>query len=124
MNDIIAKVIVGNMLMLSRVENGHAQKDLASLLGLKNSNYLSIIEKGTNFIPLKRLWDFVEVYGLTRMEGLAALKMTNQDMWKCTMQALKSCNVTNAKISQIEDEINEIIRNQARKAGVNLIEEE
>ena len=49
MNESIAKAIIGNMLKRARIENKLVQREMAVEVGLANPNYLSMIEKGTNF---------------------------------------------------------------------------
>jgi transcriptional regulator with XRE-family HTH domain len=124
MNDMIAKAIIGNMLKVSRMDNGYSQKDIAITLGLPNANYLSMIEKGTNYIPIKRIWDFTSAYRLSKYQGLAALKLTNEDMWDTLIVGMRVCSVTDTDISEVESRVEEVINAEAQKAGVQLLTED
>jgi len=121
MNQTIAKAIIGNMLRRTRIDNGHAQREVAMELGLPNPNYLSMIEKGTNFIPLRRLWDFVDAYRLTKPQGLAAVKLSDEEMWKTVTKALLVAGVSQKKIKDITADVEEVIKAEGLAAGVELV---
>lgn len=104
-----AKLIVGHMLRRQRLTLGFTLREMSILLGLPNPNYLSMIEKGTNFIPLRRLWDFVDVYRLDKISGLAILKLNSEDMWDSLVQGLKVCGVEGRKIQELSDQVKRTI---------------
>lgn len=120
MNEQIGKVIVGSMLRKSRETNGYAQRDVAITLGLANPNYLSMIEKGTHTIPIKRLWDFINAYRLSKTHGLAVIKMTNEDIWTTIIMGVEACMASKAKVEELKTKVDEIIEAEASEAGVTL----
>jgi len=122
MNEQIGKAIVGNMLRRAREENGYAQRDIAVSLGLVNPNYLSMIEKGTHAIPIKRLWDFVTSYRLSKIHGLAAVKLVNNDVWSTVMMALSAAGMSDAKIKDLQLKVDGVIELEAGVAGLQLLE--
>ena len=121
MNETIAKAILGNMLRRSRIDSGHSQREVAAELGLPNPNYLSMIEKGTNFIPVKRLWDFVDAFRLNKFQGLAVVKLCNEDMWKTICKGLLAGGLTSKQVTKLADEVNSTIKEEGIAAGVELI---
>lgn len=121
MNEQIGKAVVGGMLKRSREANGYAQRDVAMTLGLLHSNYLSMIEKGTHAIPLKRIWDFVSAYRLSNEYGLAVAKMTNFDAWGTILKGVEACGVPKAKVAALTEKIDEIIITEARLSGIEAV---
>ncbi len=124
MNETIAKAIIGNMLRRTRIDGEQVQREIANKLGLANSNYLSMVEKGTNFIPLKRMWDFVDAYRLTKLQGLAAVKLTSDDTWKATLKTLKVVGISDKNYAKLLSDVDAIVQEEAKFAGVEIINQD
>lgn len=85
-----SRIIVGGLLKRAKLENGAVHREIAIELGLRNPNFLSMIESGRYAVPKKRLIDVGIAYRLQRMEILAIVKLTSPDLWQtvrcCTQQ--------------------------------------
>lgn len=123
MNEQIAKAIVGSMLREVRLERGTSQRDIAVDLGLANPNYLSMIEKGTHAVPIKRLIDFGQSYRLSKTETLSIVKLTTPDIWSTVLSCLKLVGVEDAEIARIDKEVDGSIKKAAETAGVTFTED-
>jgi hypothetical protein len=99
---------------------GALQRDLAIDLGMANPNYLSMIEKGTHTIPVRRLGDFITVYSLDKLEGLAIIRLTSHDVWYATMEALKLTKNGASTVKKINSETEKLIRKEAKELGLTI----
>jgi len=116
----VGKVIVGDLLRRRRLDQGALQRDLAIDLGMANPNYLSMIEKGTHTIPVRRLGDFIKVYSLDKLEGLAIIRLTSHDVWYATKEALKLTENGEKVAKKIDKDTEKLIRAEANELGLTL----
>lgn len=119
MSEQIGKVVVGNMLKEARERIGEMQKELAMSLGLANANYLSMIEKGTNTIPVKRLGEFSKVYQLEKLEALTVIRLTSHDVWTAVLDGIEIASGKEAA-DMVDKETEKLAKKFAKKAGLKL----
>lgn len=77
-----SRVMVGALLKRAKLESGSVHREIAIELGLRNPNFLSMIESGRYAVPKKRLIDVGVAYRLPRLEILAIVKLTAPDLWE------------------------------------------
>lgn len=114
------KVIVGDLLRRRRDAMGALQRDLAVNLGMANPNYLSMIEKGTHTIPVRRLGDFIREFSLEKIEGLAIIRLTSHDVWYATIEALMLTKNGESVAKKINKDTEKLIRAEAKELGLTI----
>ncbi len=78
-------MVIGNLLKAKREDEGLSQSDVADKLEYKNYNMISIIESGRANLPLKRISDFVRVYGFDKIDSAIFLKKLHPEVWDSFM---------------------------------------
>ena len=116
----IGKVIVGNMLRKMRLETGALQRDLAVDLEMANPNYLSMIEKGTHTIPVRRLGDFTRVYKLDKIDSMCVIRLTSSDVWYAVLDALKMQDNGEKIVAKLEKATEKRVREMAKDLNLSI----
>jgi transcriptional regulator with XRE-family HTH domain len=53
---------VGELLIELRKKLGMSQGDVATMLGLANANFISMIERGKSLLPIDKFTKFMDIY--------------------------------------------------------------
>jgi transcriptional regulator with XRE-family HTH domain len=96
---------IGRLLKAKREEQNISQRDIATILGYRNINFVSMIESGRSSPPLSRLPDIIRAYGLEASFILPILKLVFPDTFSAIVEILSHLNLK----ASIEKDINGII---------------
>jgi len=84
---------VGELLIRLRKRLRLSQFDVAQQLGLSNSNFISMIERGRSQIPLDKFAKFMEVYEATPEQSLVIFRSLWPSSWEAVCYLGSLCGV-------------------------------
>lgn len=76
------RIEVGALLRKLRERKGVAQDKIALEVGVNSINFISMIERGKNRLPLDKFPQYMQAYGATHQEQLVILKSLWPDVWE------------------------------------------
>jgi len=85
-----AHIIVGSLLKTHREEQGITQKDIATDLELRHSNFVSMFESGKTPVPLGKLTQVLRAYQMPKNLLPAILKSTNLEAYNLLTDILEA----------------------------------
>lgn len=112
----ITIVDIGRVLRDQRTKIGASQLDIARRLGYANFNFVSMIETGRSKIPVGRVEDFVEVYGISPEFTLVILRVMYPDVLKTVLRLVKKIPKIFKEFVKEQDEEIEDIFNHIRSS--------
>lgn len=91
MTDQFNGIQVGELLIKLRKRLGLSQFDVAQKMGLANSNFISMIERGRSQLPLDKFTKFMDVYGATPEQSLLIFRTLWPSCWDAVRYLDSKC---------------------------------
>lgn len=113
------QVEFGKLLRAHREKLQRTQKSIAEELDYDNENFISMIESGKSNIPLKRLSDFVNLYRLTPLEEMTALKTYHPEVYEVVLRmVLRGRELKNMNQNEVDEAVNDELNKYAEDESV------